>query len=86
MKVETKNYRTQMDFTQEELTSFRGFIEKLHKQLEETYASEDYLIYCVNALEAKLRHSTNIRKNEIDLLCIFRVQKRSDILNLLEGQ
>ncbi|XP_057856944.1 uncharacterized protein LOC131066247 isoform X1 [Cryptomeria japonica] len=82
----TEDYRTQMVAMQEELTSSRDFVEKLHKRLEETRASEDHLMQCVNTLEAKLKHSENIKKNEIDRLRIFQVQKRNDIFNLLEDE
>ncbi|XP_057856947.1 uncharacterized protein LOC131066247 isoform X3 [Cryptomeria japonica] len=56
----TEDYRTQMVAMQEELTSSRDFVEKLHKRLEETRASEDHLMQCVNTLEAKLEKVSDI--------------------------
>ncbi|KAH9303735.1 hypothetical protein KI387_008139, partial [Taxus chinensis] len=83
---ETEDYHSQMVAMQEDLTASRDFAEKLHKMLEETRASEDHLVQSVNTLEAKLKHSEIVVKNELNRLRIFQVQKRSDVLNLIEEE
>jgi len=82
----SKDGHSQMVSVQDELEASRDMIEKLHKHLEEAHTSEDLLLQRVSTLDVKLKQSEDTIKNELSLLRIFQVQKRNEILNLVEEE
>lgn len=82
----SKDGHSQMDSLQDELAASRDMIEQLHKHLEEARSSEDLLLQRVNSLDVKLKQSEDTIKNELSLLRIFQVQKRNEVLNLVEEE
>lgn len=82
----SKDVHSQRDSLQDELAASRDMIEKLHKHLEEARSSEDLLLQRVNSLDVKLKQSEDTIKNELSLLRIFQVQKRNEVLNLIEEE
>lgn len=77
---------SQMVTLQDELAASRGMIEKLHKHLEEARTSEDLMLQRVSTLDVKLKQSEDTIRNELSLLRIFQVQKRNEVLNLVEEE
>lgn len=82
----SKDGHSQMVSVQDELEASRDMIEKLHKHLEEAHTSEDLLLQRVSTLDVKLKQSEDTIKNELSLLRIFQLQKRNEILNLVEEE
>lgn len=82
----SKDGHSQMVSVQDELEASRDMIEKLHEHLEEAHTSEDLLLQRVSTLDVKLKQSEDTIKNELSLLRIFQVQKRNEILNLVEEE
>lgn len=82
----SKDGHSQMVSVQDELEASRDMIEKLHKHLEEAHTSEDLLLQRVSTLDVKLKQSEDTIKNELSLLRIFQLQKRNEILNLVEKE